>query len=110
MKTQKEIFSWLKANLGPRCLGVLTSNDVAALVASVNLSNLISYESAPDDLFFAYRCIVEAMQPQSRFLAYHAIACELDWSHRRMIWERAGLAGQIPTSRCVHERPQEACV
>ena len=106
MKTQKEIFSWLKANLGPRCLGVLTSTDSYALVASVNLANLIGYESAPDDLFFAYKAIVTAMQPEARYLAYHAIACELDWGHRRMIWMQAGLAEFIPSSRCEHE-PRE---
>lgn len=108
MKTQKEIFSWLKANLGKHCLGVLTSTDSAALVASVNLSNLINYESAPEDLFAAYRAIIAAMQPQSRHLAYHAIACELDWNHRRMIWCSAGMAEWIPGSRCVWERRESS--
>lgn len=99
MKSDKEIFRWLKANLGNRCLGVLTSHDTAALVTSVNLANLISYESAPERLFFAYNNIVSEMQPAARHLAYHAIACELDWSHRAMIWTRAGL-GAIPSTIC----------
>ena len=91
MKTKTEILRWLKNNLGEGCLGGLTSTDTYALVSSVNLSNLIAYESAPQKLFDAYAAIVEAMQPHCRFLAYHAIACELDWSHRAMIWRRANL-------------------
>lgn len=112
MKTSKEIYSWLRGNLGPRCLGVLTSQDAVALVTSVNLSNLISYPSAPPELFTAYGAIVAQMQPQARYLAYHAIACELDWHNRSMIWQKAGLEMEIPESRCVHEgpAPREAVV
>lgn len=103
VKTQREILAWLKANLGQRCLGVLTSTDSYALVTSVSLCNLISYASAPPELFQAYASIVRTMQPQSRYLAYHAIACELDWGHRSMIWHAAGLSAEIPTNRCEHE-------
>lgn len=104
MKTQKEIFSWLKSNLGQRCLAPLTNSDTYALVASVNLSNLISYDSAPAELFAAYGAIVRAMQPHTRWLAYHAIACELDWSHRNMIWTAARLPeGDKPAGRCEFE-------
>lgn len=106
MKTQNEIFKWLRSNLGKRCLGVLTSTDTAALVASVNLSNLIGYSSAPPELFQAYAAIVKAMQPESRYLAYHAIACELDWGHRRMIWQHAlpeHLALGWPNCLCAFE-------
>lgn len=102
MKTQKEIFSWLKANLGKHCLGVLTSTDSYALVASVNLSNLLGWSGADPELFAAYGAIVRAMQPQAQHLAFHAIACELDWSHRAMIWSKAGL-GRIPSSICSFE-------
>src|SRR5690348_11828568 len=77
MKTQKEILKWLQANLGSRCTAPLTSTDCYALVTSVNLSNLISYSSAPTELFAAYGAIVRQMQPHTRGLAYHAIACEL---------------------------------
>ena len=58
MKSHKEIIKWLKANCGDKSTGGLTSTDAAALVASVNLSNLISYDSAPSDLFVAYGVIV----------------------------------------------------
>ena len=89
MKTKNEILKWLRGNKIP--LGGLTSHDVEALVTSVNLSNLISYETAPEALFDAYRAIIWEMQPHTRGIAFHAIACELDWSHRYMIWLQAGI-------------------
>jgi hypothetical protein len=91
MKTQTEILKWLQANLGRRCTAPLTSTDCYALVTSVNLCNLISHSSAPPELFAAYGAIVGQMQPHTRGLAYHAIACELDWPHRDMIWKLARL-------------------
>jgi hypothetical protein len=91
MKNQKEILAWLKANHGKRCVGGLTLTDTFALVTSVNLSNLIGYESAPPELFQAYGSIVAQMQPCNRWLAYQSIAMELDWSHRSMIWRMAAL-------------------
>jgi hypothetical protein len=105
MKTQKEIIKWLQANLGKSCIAPLTSNDCYALVASVNLCNLISYSSAPPELFEAYGAIVRRMQPHTRGLAYHAIACELDWSHRDMIWELSRLpAADKPKYKCAFEQ------
>lgn len=77
--------------------------DIRAALASVALVPLISWEGAPDELFFAYATIVRQMQPHTRPLAYHAIAAELDWGHRRMIWENSGLASEIPTTRCQFE-------
>ena len=103
MKNSKEIYSWLRANLGKTATGGLTSTDAHALVASVALANLISYDTAPPQLFEAYRSIVLEMQPHNRRLAYHAIACELDWGHRRMIWTQAGLEDQSPQGRCQFE-------
>lgn len=102
MKTQKEILTWLRANLGKTATAGLTSTDTYALVTSVGLVNLISWSGAPDELFAAYGAIVRQMQPGQRHLAFHAIACELDWGHRGMIWEQAGL-GEVPTSRCVFD-------
>jgi hypothetical protein len=84
--------------------GSLTSTDTYALVTSVNLSNLISYDTAPENLFEAYAAIVLTMQEHTRGLAYHAIACELDWSHRRMIWNIAGLDPFIPPTKCGGEK------
>lgn len=103
MKTQTQILKWLRANLGNRCLGVLTITDTHALMASVALTPLISWSGAPSGLFTAYREIVMEMQPQSRYLAYHAIACELDWGHRALIWLHAGLEDQIPEGKCKFE-------
>jgi hypothetical protein len=104
MKTQKEILKWLQANLGRHCTAPLTSTDCHALVTSVNLCNLISYSSAPPELFTAYGAIVLQMQSHTRGLAYHAIACELDWTHRDMIWEIAGLPiSDKPKCKCAFE-------
>jgi hypothetical protein len=107
MKTSKEIIKWLQNNLGKRATAGLTSTDTYALVTATNLSKLISYESAPSQLFDAYREIVLQMLPHNRQLAYHAIACELDWSHREMIWQKSGLTAfafdLIPKSKCAFE-------
>ena len=89
MKTDKQILTWLRNNK-VRLAG-LTSRDVEALVTSVNLSNLITHPTAPPALFKAYCAIVEEMQPFARGVAFHAIACELDWGHRFMIWACAHL-------------------
>jgi hypothetical protein len=102
MKTPPELSKWLSANLGPRSLAPLTSHDWDALLASVALCKLISYPSAPGELFAAYGSIVSQMQEHTRHLAYHAIACELDWSHRAMIWELAGFL-ERPTTVCCYE-------
>jgi hypothetical protein len=104
MKTQKEILKWLQANLGKHCTAPLTSTDCYALVTSVNLCSLIGYSSAPPELFDAYRAIVRQMQPHTRGLAYHAIACELDWPHREMIWDLARLPDENkPKCKCAFE-------
>ena len=109
MKTQKEILKWLQANLGRRCTAPLTSTDCYALVTSVNLCNLISCSSAPPELFAAYGAIVRRIQPHTRGLAYHAIACELDWPHRDMIWELATLAADDkPKYKCAFEQKSYA--
>ena len=91
VKTQPQAFTFLKANCGKHCLGALTSTDTQALMTSISLCPLISHRGAPEELFAAYGAIVRQMQPHTRWLAFHAIAMELDWSHRFMIWEAAGL-------------------
>jgi len=102
VKTQKEILRWLRDN-GQNC-GAMTSSDAVALVCSVNLSNLISYPAAPPDLFTAYKTIVLSMQPHTRSLAFHAIAAELDWGHRDMIWSQCGLPDcDRPKIKCAFE-------
>ena len=104
MKTQKEILVWLRNKCGKHCTGTLTSIDVTTLCASVTMTPLISWDRAPKELFSAYRALVTAMQPGTRWLAYHAIALELDWSHREMIWRAAELnEGDKPTHKCAWE-------
>ncbi len=103
MKTQTQILKWLQANLGKHCVAGLTSHDTHALVASVAMTPLISWQGAPSAIFDAYRAVVSEMQPKMRFLAYHAIACELDWSHRAMIWANAGLPPEQAGGRCEFE-------
>ena len=104
MKTKKQIFDWLHANCGPKCLAPLTSHDVDALLASVALCPFINHEHAPRPLFAAYGAVVAEMQPQTRWLAYHAIAMELDWSDRRRIWTQAGLSeGDLPAHKAAFE-------
>lgn len=100
MKTK--LLRWLSNNLGKRSLGVLTSHDVDALLAATSLAPLISWEGAKPDLFKAYAAIVNEMQPAARHLAFHAIAFQLDWGHRAMIWHIAGL-GHIPETTCEAE-------
>lgn len=104
MKTQNEVFKWLKANCGKHCLGALTDHDARALLASVAITPLISWKGGSQELFDAYRAIVSEMQPSTRWLAFHAIAMELDWSHRFMIWRKAGLAAEdMPKFKAAHE-------
>lgn len=104
MKTPNEICSWLRANCGRDCFAPLTSMDVAALLASVHITPLISHEHAPNDLFAAYGAIVRQMQPQTRWLAFHAIAIELDWPMRLTIWQLASLPEEdIPKGKAAYE-------
>ena len=94
MKNRTQILTWLKNNCGKQSLAPLSAQDANALLASVALCPLISWTGAPAECFAAYGAIVRQMQPQNRWLAYHAIAMELDWSHRAMIW----LAADLPAS------------
>lgn len=96
---------WLKENLGPNCLGVLTGTDSRALDAAVHIVELIAFADRPAPLMQAFGAVVTAMQPTARHLAFHAIAHVLDWSDRSRIWDSAGLPW-FPVTRCKHEGPQ----
>ena len=87
----KTVFSWLKANLGPKCLGVLTGQDEKALQAAVQLVPVWCNSDDRAAIAPAFRLIVEQMQPQARELAFHAIAHAADWGHRFELWHDAGL-------------------
>lgn len=110
MKTSKEIYKWLRANCGKNCTAALTSHDANALVASVAMTPLISWDGVKPELFAAYHAIVMEMQPQCRWMAYHAIAMELDWGHRSMIWAMAGLPEGDKPSREASFGPGGNCV
>lgn len=96
------IFTWLKDNLGQRCLAPLTSVDSAALKAAVQIVELYSLHPGPDVLT-AFHRVVGSMQPHTRRLAYHAIAHVMDWSHRGEIWARAALPPVENAGRCKFE-------
>lgn len=84
---------WLKANLGPKSLAPLTGTDVDALNAAVAVSVLYRRVGNVGSMLTAYRECVIQMQPETRQVAYHAIAMVLDWEDRYRIWTRCGLWG-----------------
>lgn len=100
----RTIRNWLRLNLGPGALGVLTGTDVHALEAAVSI--VATYNRADQEaeagLLDAFRAVVLAMGPNARHLAYHAIAHVLDWHNRASFWARAGL-DPIPVGRCANE-------
>jgi hypothetical protein len=100
----KTVLPWLKANLGPRCLGCLTGQSGRALAAAVQLIDLYSscdYRAEPHVLV-AFRNVVETMAAPERELAYHAIAHVLDWSDRDKIWHLANLPTLVSVSACAY--------
>lgn len=98
------IRTWLKDN--GLSLGVLTGTDSRALDAAVHIIELYSLDNDLS-ILDAFGAIVRRMQPTARYLAYHAIACIMDWSDRRRLWDLAGLDDCNPP-RCVHE-PNGKC-
>lgn len=86
----KTIYRWLKDNLGPRCLGVLTGTDAKALSAAVQIVALWSYCS-DEEVEKAFGLVVGRMQRDAQHLAFHSIAHVCDWSHRWQLWNAAGL-------------------
>lgn len=84
------VFEWLANNLGESALAPLTGTDSKAIAAFVQLVELYSYSSRPDTLG-AMTLTVQNMQRKTWYLAFHAIAHVMDWSHRAQIWTAAGL-------------------
>jgi hypothetical protein len=95
------LMPWLKANLGPRCLAPLTGTDARALRAAVQIIDLYA-ECRDAGLPAAFGAVVGQMQPNCRFLAYHAIAHILDWSDRAHVWQLSGLPSINP-GVCTYE-------
>jgi hypothetical protein len=68
-------------------------------IARPSRCHLAGLRAAIGELLASRKNLVE-----SRGKAYHAIACELDWPHRDMIWELAGLSpGDKPKCKCAFE-------
>lgn len=100
------ISMWLRENLGP-CMGGLTGQDWPALKSAVQIVELwcsADHESK-QQAAVAFGAVVRCMQPNLRYLAYHAIAHVGDWSHRDKIWRDAGLTPLENIRRCKHEPP-----
>lgn len=97
------IRNWLKANLGKRCLAPITGTDDKALNAAVQVAVLWTYCDDRAAVAKAFGVCVNAMQPSTRYLAYHAIAHVSDWSFRAELWNAAEL-GDIHAPLCAFER------
>ena len=82
------IARWLRDN--GMLLGGLTGTDFAALKAAVEIINLYSFDKQTNTVL-AFGDVVRRMQPQLRYLAYHAIAHVGDWDWRERLWTEAGL-------------------
>lgn len=90
-KTYSTTFpAWLRANCGKSCLAGLTSADAVALNAAVEIAAVWQYFRTAADAE-AFGKIVEHIQPQMRFAAYHAIAHMGNWEDRAALWSVAGL-------------------
>ncbi len=99
------VFPWLRANLGPRALGALTTADSKALEAAVQIVELWTYadESPARDLPNAFAACVRCMQPSTQEFAFHAIAHVCDWHTRQQLWDLAGLPPLGCIQRCKFE-------
>lgn len=88
----QSIASWLKANLGPRCLAPCTSTDIRGLRAAVQIADLWLNSDSRKQVAEAFGLIVRnQMQESVWHLAYHATAHVGDWGHRSELWYQAGL-------------------
>lgn len=96
------ILPWLRVNLGKGCLGALTGTDARALRASIQIMELYSYHREPE-ILSAFGLVVAAMQPSTRYLAFHGIAHVMDWTDRIPLWRAAGLAPIENPGKCAYE-------
>lgn len=99
---EKKLRTWLESNLGKRCLAPLTGQDWKALLASVAIIELYSYDRT-DSVLEALRIVVQQMQPQCQRFAYHAIAMVLEWEDRDTVWALIGLPKPENAGRCEFE-------
>jgi hypothetical protein len=95
MAAQKQpaatIFKWLRDN--GQYLGAITGQDDVALKAAVQVAALwcVADSHGRSCAADAFGACVEAMQPGTRYLAYHAIAHVADWHNRGELWREAHL-------------------
>jgi hypothetical protein len=68
----------------------------------VQIVDLYSYHMEPKVIENAFAQCVRCMQPQSRYLAFHAIAHVMDWSDRSRLWQLANLE-PVRGPRCKFE-------
>ena len=108
MHDAKELRKWLKANLGPRCLAPLTSQDALALDTAIAAIQLYNYCDAHCEglALQAFRNAVHCMQKSTQELAFHAIAYSMDWPDRARIWHLVGLTPIANLRRCTEEPRQ----
>ena len=99
-----KLWPWLKANLGPHCLGCLTGQSQRALVASVYLVDAYSNADcqAGPLILRAWALTIITMGPREQELAYHAVAMVRDWGHRSEMWTQAKLPPRA-FGRCAFE-------
>lgn len=100
------LFAWLRANLGRDALAALTGTDTRALAAAAHILELDAVCGWPNQRLAldAFRDVVLCMQPATRELAYHAIACFGEWHDQARLWSAAGLPSIELTLRCKGER------
>lgn len=92
-RSETTVLRWLRANLGADCLSGRPAADLAAINAAAHLADLWlrADKLGRTRAAAAYSATVRAMQPDSRWLAYHAVAHMGDWDHRGELWSAAGL-------------------
>lgn len=103
------IARWLREN--GFSLGGLTGQDWPALKSAVHIVELwcASDSDGRRCAAVAFGAVVRAMQPQLRFLAFHAIAHVGDWGHRAELWAQAGLEPLERVPSCKYEPQGRVC-
>jgi hypothetical protein len=91
---------WLAPTFGKDCLDDLTTSELMALVAAVEIMALRAYDDHPS-VIIAYGLVVRRMRPSAWPLAYHLMAHIDDWDPSPPIWADAGLPPITPGGRGV---------
>lgn len=98
-----KLTSWLKANLGKRCLAPLAGCDMIALEAADRLAELWVWTHKAE-VAIAFGAAVKQMHRDAcKELAYHAIARVGNWEDREVLWLAAGLEPLANPGTCANE-------